>query len=77
MTKETVVAHVAKKKKAMTRQELHAVLYFVDATGVPTPWSFRLHHYGPFSEKLDYDLEDLEFKGAITIQKTARETRRC
>ncbi|MCH8802203.1 MAG: hypothetical protein IH963_14980 [Chloroflexi bacterium] len=47
---------------------LQKLLYFLqEACGVPTGFSFRMHHYGPYSEDLDTDLTRLKMGGYLNI----------
>ena len=46
-------------------------MYFLDAKGVPTPLTFRIHHFGPYSSELDYQTDNLELLGAIKLANNA------
>jgi hypothetical protein len=52
------------------KKAFQKLMYFIDSQGVPTSLNFVIYHYGPYSSTLDYETEDLELRGAITINKT-------
>ena len=39
-----------------------------EALGVPTEYSFRMHHYGPYAESLETDAARLKLTGYVDIQ---------
>ena len=64
------VAYLIKKynevgSKALGRTILQKLCYFAAASGVPLPFHFQIHHYGPFSQKVFEVVEDLEVDGVI------------
>lgn len=47
---------------------LQKLVYFLqEAKRVPLGYSFRLHHYGPYSVDLEDDIADLTLKGYVTV----------
>lgn len=46
------------------RTPLQTIGYFLqEAQGVPTKYTFRMHHYGPYTEALNTDIARLELTG--------------
>ena len=51
------------------KTKLQKLCYFLqEGLGVPTKYTFRMHHYGPYSEALDTDISRLNFSGYVDIQ---------
>ncbi len=51
------------------KTQLQKLCYFLqEAMGIPTKYSFRMHHYGPYSEALDTDMARLKLTGYINIE---------
>lgn len=68
MSLQTLVAYLAEKKGSIPgKKAFQKYMYFLDAKGVPTPLSFRIHHFGPYSSDLDYQTDNLEIEGAIQV----------
>ena len=54
--------------KNVEKIRLQKMIYFLqEAQGVPTKLSFRMHHYGPFSEDIETDTAWLKLAGYIEI----------
>lgn len=52
------------------KTKLQKLTYLLQETqGVDLQYSFRLHHYGPFSDELDNDLDTTEAVGLVTITR--------
>lgn len=48
--------------------KLQKLVYLLqEAKGVPLGYSYRLHHYGPFSVELENDVADLMSKGYVKV----------
>lgn len=49
--------------------QLQKLAYFLqESYGIPLGYTFRMHHYGPYSRELDNDLLKLRFMGFVDIQ---------
>ncbi|NQW23923.1 MAG: hypothetical protein HQ475_10810 [SAR202 cluster bacterium] len=49
--------------------KLQKLMYFLqESFRAPTDYSFRMHHYGPYSEELDADLSRLGSSGYLSIK---------
>ncbi|MBC8280368.1 MAG: hypothetical protein H8E48_06240 [Chloroflexi bacterium] len=49
--------------------KLQKLMYFLqESFDAPTNYSFRMHHYGPYSEELETDLARLRSSGYLTIK---------
>ncbi len=49
--------------------QLHKLAYFLqESYGIPLGYTFRMHHYGPYSRELDNDLLKLRLMGCVDIQ---------
>ncbi len=52
------------------KTKLQKLTYLLqEAQGASIGYSFRLHHYGPFSDELDDDLSVAEALGIVTIER--------
>jgi uncharacterized protein len=70
MSLQTLVAYLIDKKGSIPgKKAFQKYMYFFDAKGVPTPLNFRIHHFGPYSSELDYETDNLEIYGAITVSQ--------
>ena len=47
-------------KKGMGRTLVQKVCYFLKARGTPLRFKFEIHHYGPYSEELFFEMDKLE-----------------
>ena len=49
--------------------KLQKLMYFLqESFNAPTNYSFRMHHYGPYSEELETDLARLRSNGYLSIK---------
>jgi uncharacterized protein YwgA len=49
--------------------QLQKLVYFLqESYGIPLGYTFRMHHYGPYSRELDNDLLKLRLMGFINVQ---------
>lgn len=68
MNLQALVSYLVDKKGQVPgKKAFQKYMYFLDAKGVPTPLSFRIHHFGPYSSELDYATDNLEIEGAIAV----------
>ena len=52
--------------------QLQKMVYFMqEAFGVPTKYSFKMYHYGPYSEELDTDTSLLKLIGSVSVDRDA------
>ncbi|MFI2858823.1 hypothetical protein ACH6EH_17090 [Paenibacillus sp. JSM ZJ436] len=71
MSLQAIVSYLARKKETIQgKKAFQKFMYFIDAKGVPTQLSFRIYHFGPYSSDLDYQTDNLELEGSITISKS-------
>ncbi|WEK54558.1 MAG: hypothetical protein P0Y55_00305 [Candidatus Cohnella colombiensis] len=71
MSLQAVVSYLACKKETIQgKKAFQKFMYFIDAKGVPTQLSFRIYHFGPYSSDLDYQTDNLELEGSISLGKT-------
>ena len=55
--------------KGAGKTRLQKLGYFLqEAMGIPTTYSFRMHHYGPYAEALETDIARLSLTGYIEIE---------
>lgn len=72
MSLQTLVSYLVDKKGQIPgKKAFQKYMYFLDAKGVPTPLSFRIHHFGPYSSELDYATDNLEIEGAIAVSQNS------
>lgn len=70
MSLSAAVSYLASRKQIIQgKKAFQKFMYFIDAKGVPTQLSFRIYHFGPYSSELDYQTDNLELIGAITVGK--------
>ena len=56
----------------MGKVQLQKYVYFLQAAyNVPVEYSFKMYHYGPYSEDLDRDMTILKLLGYINIDRDA------
>lgn len=68
MSLDALVSYLSVKKGTINgKKAFQKYMYFLNASGVPTPLNFRIHHFGPYSAELDYQTDNLELVGAIDI----------
>ena len=64
-----ILHRVISKLDDVGKTQLQKLCYFLqEAKRVPTKYSFRMHHYGPYSEALDTDMARLKLTGYIDIE---------
>lgn len=67
-TRLAIVYGLVEKLGDTGKIRLQKLLYFLqEAFEVPTGFSFRMHHYGPYSEELDTDMTRLKMNGYLNI----------
>jgi hypothetical protein len=67
----TICSYVLLKKNELQGfKSLQKILYFITASGVPTGLLYSLNSKGPYSSKLDYNIDNLELMGVLRIGKT-------
>ena len=60
---------VAESKPGTGKTHLQKLCYFLqNIFDVPTKYSFRMHHYGPYAEALETDMARLRITGYIDIK---------
>ena len=64
------VAHrVIAELNDVGKTRLQKLSYFLqESFQVPTKYSFRMHHYGPYSEALETDMARLQLTGYVAIR---------
>ena len=60
----TLLTLLGHAESTMPRQ-LNELAYMAQELGVPMGLQFRMHHHGPYSERLDRDISWLERRGFI------------
>lgn len=49
--------------------KLQKIVYFLqESCGIPLGYTFRMHHYGPYSQELENDLLKLRLMGFVDVQ---------
>ena len=72
MSLKALVAYLVYKKEQIPgKKAFQKYMYFLDAKGVPTPLSFRIHHFGPYSAELDYQTDNFQIEGILDVQPNA------
>ena len=51
------------------KKQLQKVIYLLQAHGVETGYEFGIHFYGPFSQALASDVQELVQEGQLTIER--------
>ena len=60
---------IAESKPGTGKTHLQKLCYFLQTIfDVPTKYSFRMHHYGPYAEALETDMAKLRITGYIDIK---------
>lgn len=58
------------RKQVRSRKKLQKLAYFLqEGEGVPLGLEFRMYHYGPYSERLDSRLLQLEALGLVDVSR--------
>lgn len=64
----SLAAYVLKKcDKINGKKAFQKIFYFITEAGIPTGLSYTIYHYGPYSAQLDFNTDNLEIEGAISI----------
>ncbi|WP_019535110.1 hypothetical protein [Paenibacillus ginsengihumi] len=72
MSLQPLVAYLVERKGVIPgKKAFQKYMYFLDAKGVPTPLSFRIHHFGPYSSELDYETDNLQIEGVLEVSPNA------
>ena len=67
-TPDVVVKLVGKKGRVPGKKVFQKLVYFLqECEGIPLGLTFRMKHYGPFSEELEDLADDLAQQGRISI----------
>jgi len=67
-TRLAFVYGLVEKLEDTGKIRLQKLVYFLqEAFGVPTGFSFRMHHYGPYSDDLDTEMTRLKMNGYLNI----------
>ena len=54
--------------KDIGKTKVQKIIYFLqEALGVPLHYSFKMHHYGPFSEDIDSGISALQSAGYVEV----------
>ena len=57
-------------RRDVGKTELQKLMYFLqEAFDVPTLYSYRMHHYGPFAESIETDLARLQATGFVKVAR--------
>lgn len=73
MNLQPLVAYLVEQKGTIPgKKAFQKYMYFLDAKGVPTPLSFRIHHFGPYSSELDYETDNLQIEGVLDVSPNAQ-----
>ena len=64
-----ILHRIVSESDDVGKTQLQKLGYFLqEALGVPTKYSFRMHHYGPYSDALETDTARLRLTGYISIK---------
>ena len=64
-----ILHRLVAERQDIGKTELQKLIYFLqEALDVPTRYSFRMHHYGPFAESIETDLARLELTGFVEVE---------
>ena len=67
--RHAVLYRVVQSRQGFGKIQIQKIMYFLQtAFEVPLRYSFRMHHYGPYSEDLETDLTILKLTGYINIE---------
>lgn len=59
MELKLAVAYVASHVKIRGKKALQKLVYFLQVAGIPTGCSFRMHIYGPYSNEVAQEYDEL------------------
>ena len=64
-----LVYEAVNRLKDTGKIKLQKLMYFLqESFNAPTNYSFRMHHYGPYSEELETDLSRLRSSGYLSVE---------
>ena len=67
--RQAIIHDVISRLHDVRKIQLQKIVYFLqEAEGVPTRYTFRMHHYGPYAEALETDTSRLRFAGYVDVQ---------
>ena len=67
--RQAIVHDVISRLQDVRKIQLQKIVYFLqESEGVPTRYTFRMHHYGPYAEALETDTSRLRFAGYVDIE---------
>lgn len=59
---------IVEQSKDVGKTKVQKIIYFLqEGLGVPLHYSFRMHHYGPFSDEIDSGILALQSAGYIEV----------
>ena len=59
---------IAEQSRDIGKTKVQKIIYFLqEGLGVPLQYSFRMHHYGPFSQDIDSGISTLQSAGYIEV----------
>ena len=59
---------IVEQSKDIGKTKIQKIVYFLqEGSGVPLHYSFRMHHYGPFSDEIDSGISALQSAGYIDV----------
>ena len=67
--KLAILYDVIKALEDVGKTRIQKTVYFLqEAFGVPLSYSFRMHHYGPYSEEVETDISRLKMTGYVFVK---------
>lgn len=67
--KLAILYEVVEALKDVGKTRIQKTVYFLQAAfGVPLNYSFRMHHYGPYSEEVETDIIRLKMTGYVFVK---------
>ena len=62
------IQSIVEQSEDIGKTKVQKIVYFLqEGLGVPLHYSFRMHHYGPFSQDIDSDISALQSVGYIEV----------
>ena len=59
---------IVEQSRDIGKTKIQKIVYFLqEGSGVPLGYSFRMHHYGPFSDEIDSEISALQSAGYIEV----------
>ena len=63
-----LIHHLVQRLSDVGKIKVQKLVYFLqEALSVPVGYTFRMHHYGPYSEELDTDVDRLQSTGYVKV----------